>query len=80
MSRSSLNQRLWSEIYNKRINDLTMEKDALAKACRAVLLFHGASEWTPDVRSEWKELTGADEATTRTLCDAVRRALASIQP
>jgi hypothetical protein len=45
-------------------------------ALRAVLLFHSGCAWTPDVRSEWKELTGFDEASTKTLCDTVRAALA----
>lgn len=55
-----------------RIRD---ERDELAKACRDVLLFHSGSHWTPDVRRYWKELTGEDEATTRTLCNTVRAAL-----
>jgi hypothetical protein len=51
----------------------------LEAALRAVLLFHGASQWTPDVCSDWKELTGTDEATTRTLCDTVRAALGKLE-
>lgn len=56
-----------------RIRD---ERDELAKACRAVHLFHSGSHWTPDVRRYWTELTGEDEATTRTLCNTVRAVLA----
>ncbi len=42
----------------------------------AVLLFHSGSPWTPEKQAQWKTLTGADEATTKVLCDQVREALA----
>ena len=48
-----------------------MRADLLA---RAVLLFHRGGPWTPEDRAAWKELTGSDEATTRTLCDLARQA------
>lgn len=49
-------------------------------ALKAVLLFHEATVWDGDKRLEWanitKELLGdVGEATTRTLCDIVRKAL-----
>jgi hypothetical protein len=44
------------------------------KLARAVLLFHrGDGEWTAWDREVWKELTGSDDATTRTLCDLARK-------
>ena len=47
--------------------------DRLAQdVIEAVLLFHSASPWTPERRARWKELTGASEATTRSLCDYAR--------
>ena len=50
----------------------------LRDACRAVLLFHSGGEWDEERRNEWHALTGEDEATTKILCDTVRRALAGI--
>jgi hypothetical protein len=44
-------------------------------ALEAVLLFQSASPWTPEKQARWAKLTGEAEATTRALCDAVRRAL-----
>ncbi len=49
--------------------------DAYRDALEAVLLFHSASPWTPEKQARWAKLTGEQEATTRALCDAVRRAL-----
>jgi hypothetical protein len=61
------------------IIELVLGEPALAggyrDALEAVLLFHSASPWTPEKRARWAKLTGEAEATTRALCDAVRRAL-----
>lgn len=43
------------------------------RLARAVLLFHGGGAWTDDQRWQWTQLTDAEEATTRTLCDLARR-------
>lgn len=62
----------------------------LEAACKLVLLFHGAGEWTMDKRLEWDNTIGSlladdggrvpsvhwNEATTKNMCDAVRKALA----
>jgi hypothetical protein len=55
----------WRRIKARRYRD----------ALEAVLLFHSASPWTPEKQARWAKLTGEAEATTRALCDAVRRAL-----
>lgn len=39
---------------------------------RAVLLFHDPGPWTDTKRALWQELTGAEEATAKSLCDAIR--------
>lgn len=41
---------------------------------RACLLFHSNVLWDNKTREHWKLLTGKDEASTRTLCDAIREA------
>lgn len=46
----------------------------LRAAANATLLFHG-SVWSAETRELWKQLTGEDEATTKTLCDFVRKCL-----
>jgi hypothetical protein len=48
----------------------------MLEALRAVLLFYSV-DWTAEKRAEWDRLTGG-EATTRVLCDTVRRVLAKL--
>ena len=43
------------------------------RLARAVLLFHKGGQWTKEDGSIWLALTGAEEATTRTLCELARR-------
>jgi hypothetical protein len=53
----------------------------LEAALEAVLLFHDANVWDLPKRAAWQTLTGQPEATTKVLCDTVRRALqAATQP
>jgi hypothetical protein len=47
----------------------------LRDAAEATLLFHQASRWDDECAARWRELTGVREATTRALCDFVRRCL-----
>jgi hypothetical protein len=49
----------------------------LLGAVTAALLFHSDSPWTPEKRTDWRELTGSDEATTKVLCDTLRAAQAA---
>jgi len=51
----------------------------LEDALRAVLLFHSTGEWDEPKRTEWRRITGTNEATTKVLCDHVRSALAMCQ-
>jgi uncharacterized protein YndB with AHSA1/START domain len=46
---------------------------------RAVLLFHGGGQWTQECVVTWHTLTGADDATSRALCDFARTILAEIE-
>ena len=48
----------------------------LHDAAEATLLWFAAPPWTNPQRAKWTELTGADDANTKTLCDAIRKALA----
>lgn len=45
---------------------------------RAVLLFHSQALWDSAMRARWKLLTGKDEASARSLCDAIREAGLSV--
>jgi predicted transcriptional regulator len=49
--------------------------DDLVKAAKATLMFHQGGPWSQADRETWLELTGRDEASTRTLCDFVREQL-----
>lgn len=42
----------------------------------ALLLFHSGQPWDEAARQRWLFLTGAEVASTRTLCDAARATLA----
>ena len=48
----------------------------LHDVAEATLLFHRGGAWEPTDAMKWAELTGAKEATSKTLCDAIRKALA----
>jgi hypothetical protein len=45
------------------------------KLAFAVLLFHEPYEWTDQKRKLWREMTGSEEASTKTLCDLARELL-----
>lgn len=49
---------------------------ALRDACEAVLLFHSGGPWDETKREQWFNLTQETDATTKVLCDTVRKALA----
>lgn len=51
------------------------EVEVLRDALRAVLLFYSPSPWDEKKRNDWFDLTRETEATTKVLCDTVRRAL-----
>ena len=48
----------------------------LHDVAEATLLWFAPPPWTNPQRAKWTELTGADDANTKTLCDAIRKALA----
>lgn len=48
----------------------------MRKALEAVLAFYHVGPWDAEQRLKWFNLTGCEEASTHTLCDTVRRALA----
>lgn len=52
--------------------------DRLRNACRAVLLFHSSGPWDETKARRWRDLTGQTDATTKSLCDAVREALVDV--
>jgi len=43
------------------------------RLARAVLLFHRGGSWTAADRKTWKDLTGEDETSTKSLCDFARK-------
>lgn len=47
----------------------------LVSALRLPLLFHQGGEWTPEHRAEWLKITGYEDATTRVMCDHIRKVL-----
>jgi hypothetical protein len=55
--------------------DLIVRAPEMAGALAAVLLFHSTSPWDDEKRRRWRRLAESEEATTKVLCDLVRRAL-----
>ena len=49
------------------------EEDRFSKLSRAVLMFHRGGPWTMSMAEEWKNLTGYEFATIKTLCDFARK-------
>jgi hypothetical protein len=65
----------WIADYGRHINRRHNMSIAIDDAFRAVLMFHDPGEWTAERRAEWKRITGSDEATTKVLCDHIRKVL-----
>ncbi len=51
----------------------------LRDVAEALILFHSGDPWDETKRLRWLQLTGADEATTKTLCDLARAAIAKTE-
>ena len=51
-------------------------QESLRDALDAVLMFHSGGPWTDEKRLKWRHIVGTDEATTKQLCDHIRRVLA----
>jgi len=51
------------------------ELGAQRAALEAVLLFYSPSPWDSVKRDRWQEITGADECTSKGLCDHIRKIL-----
>ena len=49
----------------------------LIEALEAVLMFHSGEQWDSDRRLQWNNLTECADATTKGLCDFIRRRLAA---
>ena len=66
---------------NPKVRDVTAEMGHLstiqrmASSLQAVLLFHRGGVWDDDARREWKNLTGRDDASTKSMCDTIRETL-----
>jgi len=54
---------------------LQEQKDEQRQALEAVLLFYSQPPWDTVKRERWLEITGTDEATTKVLCDHIRKIL-----
>lgn len=65
---------LWEE--SRANGRLLAASPAMKAACEATLLFHSLGPWGEQQRLEWFNLTGMSEATTKNLCEFVRRCIA----
>lgn len=52
---------------------MTVNISDAEKLARAVLLWFDPGAWGDRNRDVWRELTGTDDATTKTLCDLARK-------
>lgn len=58
-----------------KIEQANEQRRGLIKAAKATLMFHQGGPWSQANREAWLELTGREEASTRSLCDFVREQL-----
>lgn len=50
-------------------------RDRLEEALCLVLEFHNPAPWTAERRLMWKTITGSDDASTKAMCDHIRKVL-----
>lgn len=62
-------------VLSARVAELEAALAILDRVARAVLLFHRGGPWTDADQRLWVMLTGAEDATTKALCDFAREAL-----
>lgn len=55
------------------------ELGRVREALELPLMFHAGGRWTSVRRKRWEEITGDTEATTHTMCDHIRAALAPVE-
>lgn len=51
---------------------------ASERLARAVLMFYGGGPWNNVLQTQWRQITGTDDATTRVLGDLARAVLDEI--
>lgn len=51
----------------------------ITNALQCVLLFYNGGYWNSQTVEKWTQLTGEKDATTRVICDTVRKCLDSIK-
>lgn len=54
---------------------INSQTKSLRESLELVLLFHSGTYWDATKAARWKELTGNAEATTKVLCDHIRKVL-----
>lgn len=54
---------------------LIAKAPAMHDALKLVLLFHSSIFWDDEKRATWKSVTGNDDATSKALCDHIRKVL-----
>lgn len=55
---------------------LIVASPGLKDAARLTLMFHAGGPWDGERAAEWTRLTGHKDATTKILCDFIRKAIA----
>jgi hypothetical protein len=49
--------------------------EPLRAALALVLMFYTVGEWSDEKKTEWKRITGNDDASTKAMCDHIRQVL-----
>jgi hypothetical protein len=57
----------------RELVDALARNTKLEAGLRAVLLFHSPSPWDQEKQRLWQEYTGGDDASTKALCDFIRK-------
>ncbi len=53
----------------------SFSESRLTDALKLALMFHRGGIWSAENVAEWRRITGSDEATTKVMCDHIRKVL-----
>src|SRR5262245_61865803 len=70
---SSRERRIFLAMADAALAQHAERERALREALRLPLLFHSGGPWDDSRRLEWCRITGTDEATTKVMCDTIRK-------
>lgn len=62
-----------AEVPHDRLRATVAQRERFLDGCAAALLFYSPQPWNAERQAEWAKLTDNAQATTRGLCDFIRK-------